>query len=258
MGKVSNYGIGCGSVLVLGGVVELIGLILGWGESNRAIFQILEIVGDMVGSQYLGAGVFIVVGTILILLGLGFQEILAEKRPEKDKTAGTAKPQGLPPSQQFYGRELSKAESYINFVEGNLIRNGFEPVPFSQDIKAFYKRDFGRRSSEFYFILGRVNGLLTPEKVEKISQRTFEYVSKRKQANKLFCYPVMVSEDVPADVQKFIRSYSPKHMAQFEFPVIVDLSSRNSYYYTGTPLWGGVMYHGIRENADALLKMPKA
>jgi hypothetical protein len=35
MEKVSRYGIGCGSLLLLAGVIELIGLVLGWGQSNH-------------------------------------------------------------------------------------------------------------------------------------------------------------------------------------------------------------------------------
>jgi hypothetical protein len=210
----------------------------------------------MVGSQYLGAGIYIVAGGILILSSWGLTKILGEKRPAKINLADTPKQGSLPPSRQVDAQEHSKSERYLNFVEGNLIRNGFESIPVSQGAKIFHKKD-SRRSSEFFFILGRVNGSLTPERVAKISQQTFANISRKKQANTLFCYPVIVTEDVPAQVQKFIRSYSPRHMAQFEFPVIVDLSSRNSYYYTGTPLWGGLMYKTIRADVETLLKIPK-
>jgi len=253
MEKVSSYGIGCGSLLLMAGVINLIGIALGWGESNRAVFQILKIVGNMVGSQALGSGIYIAAGLVLILAGWALSERQGEKQLTK---TGATRSQGLPTAQQFQADEQNKIESYLSFIEDNLIRGGFELVLLPQGNKAFYKKE-SSRSSEFYFIPGRVNGQLTPEKVEKISQKTFEYVSKNKRANTLYCYPVIVSEAVPAPAQKFIKSYNPKHMAQFEFPVIVDLSARKLFYYTGTPLWGGMMYRGIRENADILLKIPK-
>jgi hypothetical protein len=253
METVSRYGIGCGTVLLFAGVIELIGLVFGWGESNRAIFQLLKILGELVGSPYLGAILYILVGAGLIALGWGIPEILREKPPE----IGGDRPLGSPTAQAFQGYGQSQVESYLNFVEQNMIQNGFEPIQFSPDTRAYYKKDFGK-SSEFYFILGRVNGMLTPEKVQAISQRTFNFVGKNKRANTLFCYPVIVAENIPVHIQKFIRSYNPRHMAQFEFPVIVDLSARKLYYYPGTPLWGGVMYSAMRSNAEILLSLPKS
>lgn len=251
MEKASSYGIGCGTLLLVAGVVDLIGLALGWGDSNRSIFQILKIVGELAGSQAAGAGIFMVAGAILVLLGWGIPEIMRPDEPEKPAKDDST-PWALPDEQPYQANIQNKADDYLNYVEHNLLRNGFAPVVLAQNNQAFHK--FAAHSSEYFFIPGCVNGPLTPETVEKISQKTFEFVSKMKRANSLFCYPVIVSENVPADVQKFIKSYNPKHMAQFEFPVIVDASSKKLYFYTGTPLWGGAMYGPIRDNAKTLLK----
>jgi hypothetical protein len=253
METASRYGIGCGTALVLAGIVELIGLALGWGESNRAIFQVLQILGNIVGSPYLGAGIYVLGGIGLIALGWWIQEGLREKQLAKVRAQSVR----APTAQSLPGHvPTSKVDSYLSFVEQTMSRYGFEPIQFSQDAQAYYKKDF-RKSTEYYFVLGRISGTLTPEKVQAISQRTFNYVSKNKQANVLYCYPVMVTENVPAQSQKFIRSYSSKHMSQFEFPVIVDLAAKKLYYYTGTPLWGAAMYSSIRENADLFLGFSK-
>jgi hypothetical protein len=256
MENASRNGMGCGVILMAAGVVELCSLMFGWGESHRAIFQLLKLLGMVVGSPYLGAGLYIIIGAGLIALGWGIQEFNRERQPAKSGAAGSARYLGLATEQPLQGYVLSAPESYLNFVENTMIRNGFEPIQFSTDTRAYYKMDF-RQSSEFYFILGRVKGTLTPEKVQAISQRTFNFVEKNKRANTLFCYPVIMTENIPVDVQKFIRSYNPKHLAQFEFPVIVDLSSRKLFYYPGTPLWGAAMYGTLRKNADLLLSIPK-
>lgn len=253
MEKVSSYGIGCGSVLVLAGVVQLIGLMFGWGDSNRAIFQILKIAGELVGSQALGAVLYILVGALLVALGWGLPGLL---RGDQRETGNTDRRATQIP-QQPANWEQSKAERYLGFVEANLLRSGFETLPLALGSKTFYKRN-GGRSGETFFVLGQMNGPLTPGQVEKISKKTFEEISKRKQANSLYCYTVIVTESAPPDVQKFLRSYSPKHMAQFEFPVVVDLTSKSLYYYTGTPLWGGLMFKAIRDDANSLLRFPKA
>ena len=59
MDKVARYGIGCGSLLVITGIVGILGQLFGWDDSRRSIFQILRLLGFLVGSQYLGAGIFI-------------------------------------------------------------------------------------------------------------------------------------------------------------------------------------------------------
>ena len=197
---------------------------------------------------------YIIIGIGLIVLS---REILGGIR-EKQLAKVRAQSVRVPPAQSLLGyAPTSKVDGYLSLVEQTMSRYAFEPIQFSQDARADYKKDF-RKSTEYYFVLGRVSGTLTPEKVQAISQRTFNYVSKNKQANVLYCYPVMVTENVSAQNQKFIRSYSPKHMSQFEFPVIVDLSARKLYYYTGTPLWGAAMYGGMRSDADALLSIPKS
>ena len=254
METASRYGIGCGTALVVAGIVELIGLALGWGESDRAIFQVLQILGDIVGSPILGAGLYIIIGIGLIALS---REILGGIQ-KKQLAKVRAQSVRAPAAQSLPGyAPTSNIDSYLNFVEQTMIRYAFEPIQFSKDTRAYYKKNF-RKSIEYYFVLGRVSGTLTPEKVQAISQHTFNYVSKNKQANVLYCYPVMVTENVPAQSQKFIRSYSPKHMSQFEFPVIVDLSAKKLYYYTGTPLWGAAMYRGMRSDADTLLSITKS
>ena len=81
MRKLAEYGIGCGTILLFAGLIFAAALYFGWtGGSSRAIFQIVLLLGQILGSQYLAAGVISVVGVIFILIGLGIRETQNERR----------------------------------------------------------------------------------------------------------------------------------------------------------------------------------
>ena len=81
MKKMAEYGIGCGATLICAGIIFAIALLFGWGGgSSRAIFQLVFLLGEVLGSQYLAAGLISVVGVVLVLLGFGILEIQKEKQ----------------------------------------------------------------------------------------------------------------------------------------------------------------------------------
>lgn len=57
----------------------------------------------------------------------------------------------------------------------------------------------------------------------------------------------------PATCQ-FVQQLPEKHMAAFEMPVVVELSSKNLYYCTKKPFWGFAMWGGIRKTAEMILR----
>ena len=57
----------------------------------------------------------------------------------------------------------------------------------------------------------------------------------------------------PATCQ-FVQQLPDKHMAAFEMPVVVELSTKNLYYCTKKPFWGFAMWGGIRKTAEAVLR----
>ncbi len=61
------------------------------------------------------------------------------------------------------------------------------------------------------------------------------------------------SQANPAACQ-FVQQLSDKHMAAFEMPVVVELSSKNLFYCTKTPIWGFAMWGGIRKTAEMILR----
>lgn len=57
----------------------------------------------------------------------------------------------------------------------------------------------------------------------------------------------------PATCQ-FVQQLPDKHLAAFEMPVVVELSSKNLYYCTKKPFWGFAMWGGIRKTAEMILR----
>ena len=54
---------------------------------------------------------------------------------------------------------------------------------------------------------------------------------------------------------QFIQQLPDKHMAAFEMPMIMELSSGNLLYCTKLPVWGLAMVNGIRKNAEKMLRV---
>jgi len=145
---------------------------------------------------------------------------------------------------------------YLNYVDATLIQNGFNTTMIPQVDRAFYKREFKMLTcrNETYCILKYIGDELVPERVQTISNVIFDYVAKLKKGDYLFCYPIIVTETISEEVRNFIKSYNNKHFSMFEFPVIMELSSGNLSYFTGTPMVGFAMYEGLRNNAKKWLQ----
>jgi hypothetical protein len=150
-------------------------------------------------------------------------------------------------------------EQYLASIDTVFLENGFESIQFPKADKAFYKIGSALNflTTENYFIFKCVNEALSPENIQSISREIFDETASRMKKNafdlnRLICYPLIIVESANQDIKDFIKSYNPKHTSQFEFPVIIELSTGNLYYYTGTPLYGFAMYDGIRKSAELL------
>jgi len=255
-------GMGCGVILAIAGVIGLIAPSLGWDATNGTVSRFLAIMGDLFGSTVIGAGLLIAVGIILTLLGLGIQEMPEWTRAARKKKATSMPspflfPESLPVSPVYLPDYLvlkdKKSVSVVNDIKNNLIASGFVEVPFGQDLQAYYRKDL-RNSTDSYIILEKSDDPPASEGIKTFSTRIFEGVRRMKHSNTLLCYPVLVCETIPEDIQKFIQSYNPRHFAQFEFPVLVDATSGELYFFKGTPVWRAVMYAVLRDYANSLLR----
>jgi hypothetical protein len=80
MKRIAEYGIGCGVMLLVAGIIFAVALYFGWGGSSKAIFQVVLLLGEVLGSQYLAAGLISVIGLVLLLFGLGIRDIQNAKQ----------------------------------------------------------------------------------------------------------------------------------------------------------------------------------
>lgn len=65
----------------------------------------------------------------------------------------------------------------------------------------------------------------------------------------LVVYPLILTENITADLAESLKSYCPKHFAAAEFPSALDLSTGYVYYYPNTPLWGYAYYATYRRES---------
>lgn len=151
-------------------------------------------------------------------------------------------------------------ESYLATVEARLTQQGFKPLPEGKvtlGADAVYRR---RRFSitkfgvEDTFCVVKWMPDLTSGGLESFSGQVFEFGAK----NKFFLprgifatfitHALLVTEGLSEDVYRFVTTtYCPKHWSSFEFPAVLDLSTKRLYFYESTPPWGGAYYRGFRK-----------
>jgi hypothetical protein len=62
--------------------------------------------------------------------------------------------------------------------------------------------------------------------------------------------PCLVVDGAEEDLIRYVEGTPRKHWALSEFPVVVDLSTRNVHYHQGTPLWGAIFFSDMRHLAQ--------
>jgi hypothetical protein len=71
----------------------------------------------------------------------------------------------------------------------------------------------------------------------------------------LLAIPVIVSDDFNEGLKEWMgKTLAEKHWAAFEFPVLISLKDRQTYYCTKTPIWGRAYYRGFRKFVEQLFK----
>lgn len=63
----------------------------------------------------------------------------------------------------------------------------------------------------------------------------------------LVVYPVLIIDNISTELYNWTQNYCPKRFAAAEFPVVLNLSSGDIYYYPKTPIWGAAYYKGYRK-----------
>lgn len=244
MDRLAEYSIGCGTTMIIAGIISLLALLFGWGETNNETLQILGMLGEMFGSQYIAAGAFSLMGMVLILAG---SQIKGRQQRRWRSVISL--------EEELVIWQNESVKRFMNFVDVNLRRNQFALFPFSPKHVAYRNSEYNSQRESF-FIFEYIQHPLTADKAREISHWIFRQAARKKRSNALFCYPVILTESVPGEVRKFVQSYAPKHFATFEFPVIVELFTGKLYYFGGASIWGLTMYPELRKEAENILRVP--
>ena len=252
--RVTYYASGCGILLIAGGLISLIAFLLGANllDSNREVLHLIVFIGDRLGSIYFAAGIFIVTGLILVLVSSRADRLRNARALKKD---GVTPPTRVPTTSHFVQR-------YLQFIEFHMQRSGFEAFEYSPEHAAYKNAGFNSER-EYAFVFELPDQPLTVEKIQAASRKIFKTISRKRSwvswifgPRVLFCYPVILAEDAPEHIQKFMRKYKKSHFGEFEFPVLVDVKTMQLYYLKGSPVWGFALYSEIRATAESILRAP--
>jgi hypothetical protein len=100
---------------------------------------------------------------------------------------------------------------------------------------------------------------VTKESMEKFTEDAFKHTLEtteglpRGMQTGVSCFAVLVSGDVSEDAKKWVQEKPKSSFAAFRMPVIVDLSSGQTFYYRKTPIWGCAYYRGFRSFIEKYL-----
>jgi len=230
--------------MIFAGIISILVLLFGWGGTNNETTQFLGMLGELFGSHYIAAGAFSLMGMVFILAGSQIKRRRQRRRMSV-----------IPLKEELVIWQNESVRRYLSIVDVNMRRSQFDLFPFSPKHVAYRNSEFNSERESF-FIFEYVEVPLTVEKAREISQWIFRQAARKKRSNALFCYPVILTESVSGDIQKFVQSYAPKHFARFEFPVFVELSTGSLYYFGGTSIWGLAMYPELRKGAENILRVP--
>jgi hypothetical protein len=155
---------------------------------------------------------------------------------------------------------MMSPNEYVEFVRSKLIPIGFRPMENSLPNTELFHHTLRSkqkyRNEEFCFLTA-LRGNLTPAAVEQYSKQAFEFASHHLQKGKLtisinvIVYPVIVTEAASEEVIEFVsQKYKPPtRLSKYEFPVVVDLSTKKLHTRKSTPILGAVFYGIMREES---------
>jgi len=106
---------------------------------------------------------------------------------------------------------------------------------------------------------------IRPDEVHAMSDAAFLEAKKR---NTLFLprgfqfgyfvVPCLVVEQVSPELLQLVASQPRKQFALFEFPIVFDLATGNSHYFSATPLWGAFYFSDLRAIAETIFPGARA
>lgn len=153
------------------------------------------------------------------------------------------------------------SEKYFQMLEGWLKYYGFESISVNE--QAGTDRVF-KRSRVEVTKFGKVDCYIcakympegaTGEELRIYSEKMFSLANRHRTGPPLgfgamlVVYPLIITQNISAELAGYLNRYCPKHFAAAEFPSVLDINTKNLYYYPNTPLWGYAYYATYRRES---------
>lgn len=153
------------------------------------------------------------------------------------------------------------SDKYFEMLDGWLKYYGFEAITVNAEAGTdrVYKRSrvevtkFGK--VDCYICVKYMPEGATGHEMKVFSEKMFSLANRHRTGAPLgfgamlVVYPLIITENISAELAGFLNNYSPKHFAAAEFPSAIDLSTGYLYYYPNTPIWGYAYYATYRRES---------
>ncbi|MCC7158416.1 MAG: hypothetical protein IT281_02640 [Ignavibacteria bacterium] len=153
------------------------------------------------------------------------------------------------------------SEKYFTMLEGWLKYYGFEALNVHADSGAdkVFKRSrvevskFGK--VDCYVCSKYMPEGATGQELKVFSEKMYSLANRHRTGAPLgfgamlVVYPLLITNNITAELAGFMGQYCPKHFAAAEFPSVLDLSTGYLYYYPNTPVWGYAYYATYRRES---------
>ncbi len=157
-----------------------------------------------------------------------------------------------------------KINNYLSLLDKWMQYFGFEQIvkddTLGMDrIYSRYRTDiamFGKCST--YSFVKYVERGIDGNWMRQFSSNLFEFAYNHRKGipiglgGSLIVYPLLITDSVSFELAAFLKTYTPKHYAAFEFPVVMDFINETLYYLETTPLWGSLYFSGFRKEVHRL------
>ena len=154
-----------------------------------------------------------------------------------------------------------RSDKYFQMLDGWLKYYGFESLNVNAEAGTdrVYKRSrveatkFGK--VDCYICVKYMPEGATGQEMKMYSENMFSLANRHRTGMPLgfgamlVVYPLIVTENLSAELAGFLSQYCPKHFAAAEFPSAIDLNTSNLYYYPNTPIWGYAYYATYRRES---------
>lgn len=158
----------------------------------------------------------------------------------------------------------NKYNIYLNSLQQWLCYYGFEKIPVNKNAGTdiVYRRtkyEFTKFGKADYYVCCKLNPeKINPNDFSEYSSKMFSMASAHRKSGlplsfgtMMIVYPLIVTENISAELVNYINNYCPKQFAAAEFPSVLDINTQNLYYYPATPIWGAAYYANFRKEVNS-------